>query len=46
MSLCMPDEPAPVFAHISSADLQAMGFKLGEMIDLKEAIKEWAQALN
>jgi len=34
------------FAHMSSADLQAMGFKLGEVIDLKEAIKEWAQARN
>jgi hypothetical protein len=34
------------FAHLSSADLQAMGFKLGEVIDLKEAIKEWAQARN
>jgi len=34
------------FAHMSSTDLQAMGFKLGEVIDLKEAIKEWAQELN
>lgn len=34
------------FAHMSTADLQAMGFKLGEVIDLKEAIKEWAQKLN
>lgn len=34
------------FAHISGADLQGMGFKLGEVIDLKEAIKEWAQARN
>ena len=33
------------FAHISTTDLQAMGFKLGEVIDLKEAIKEWAQKL-
>ena len=35
-----------VFAHMSSTDLQAMGFKLGEVIDLKEAIKEWAQKCN
>ena len=34
------------FAHMSSTDLQAMEFKLGEVIDLKEAIKEWAQELN
>ncbi len=34
------------FAHMASADLQALGFKLGEVIDLKEAIKEWAQARN
>ena len=31
------------FAHMSTTDLQAMGFKLGEVIDLKEAIKEWVQ---
>ena len=34
------------FSHMSSTDLQDMGFKLGEVIDLKEAIKEWAQVLN
>lgn len=34
------------FAYISTANLQAMGFKLGEVINLKEAIKEWAQKLN
>jgi hypothetical protein len=34
------------FPHMSSTDLQDMGFKLGEVIDLKEAIKEWAQPLN
>ena len=34
------------FAHMSSTDLQVMGFKLGEVIDLKEAIKAWAQELN
>ena len=34
------------FAHMSSIDLQTMGFKLSEVIDLKEAIKEWAQELN
>jgi hypothetical protein len=33
------------FSHMSTNDLQAMGFKLGEVIDLKEAIKEWAQKL-
>jgi len=34
------------FAHMSTTDLQAMGFKLGEVIDLKEVVKEWAQKLN
>jgi hypothetical protein len=34
------------FSHMSTTDLQAMGFKLGEVIDLKEAIKEWAQKIN
>jgi hypothetical protein len=34
------------FPHMSSTDLQDMGFKLGEVIDFKEAIKEWAQPLN
>lgn len=29
------------FAHITSTDLTAMGFKIGEIIDLKEAIKAW-----
>jgi hypothetical protein len=33
------------FPHMTSTDLQDMGFKLGEVIDLKEAIKEWAQVL-
>ena len=33
------------FSHMSTTDLQAMGFKLGEVIDLKEAIKEWAQKI-
>jgi hypothetical protein len=34
------------FAHMTSTDLQEMGFKLGEVIDLKEAIQEWAQRLD
>lgn len=30
------------FSHISEADLTGMGFKIGEIIDLKEAVKSWA----
>jgi hypothetical protein len=30
------------FSHISEADLTGMGFKIGEIIDLKEAVKIWA----
>jgi hypothetical protein len=32
------------FSHISSSDLTGMGFRLGEVIDLKEAIGVWATA--
>ena len=30
------------FSHITTDDLKAMGFKFGEIIDLKEAIILWA----
>jgi hypothetical protein len=30
------------FSHITDTDLTAMGFKIGEVIDLKEAIRMWA----
>lgn len=30
------------FAHISERDLEKMKFAIGELIDLKEAIKIWA----
>lgn len=30
------------FSHITDTDLTQMGFKIGEVIDLKEAIKMWA----
>jgi hypothetical protein len=32
------------FAHITSADLATMGFKIGEIIDMKEAVKAWCTA--
>ena len=32
------------FSHIDSGDLSTMGFRLGEIIDLKEAIGVWATA--
>jgi len=32
------------FSHITDADLTQMGFKIGEVIDLKEAIKMWASS--
>jgi len=32
------------FSHISATDLPTMNFKIGEIIDLKEAIKLWATA--
>jgi hypothetical protein len=31
------------FAHITSQDLKDIGLKFSEIIDLKEAVKEWAQ---
>jgi hypothetical protein len=34
------------FSHITSADLTTMGFKIGEIIDLKEAVKAWSTADN
>ncbi|KAF9472493.1 hypothetical protein BDN70DRAFT_777965, partial [Pholiota conissans] len=30
------------FAHLTDGNLKEMGFKIGQVIDLKEAIKEWA----
>ena len=32
------------FAHMETAELREMGFKAGEIADLKEAVKEWAVA--
>jgi len=32
------------FSHIDAGDLTGMGFKIGETIDLKEAIKTWGIA--
>ena len=32
------------FSHIAETDLVGMGFKIGEVIDLKEAIKMWASS--
>jgi len=32
------------FLHIAETDLVGMGFKMGEVIDLKEAIKMWASS--
>lgn len=29
------------FAHLTSEDLKEMGFKLGEIINLNQAIREW-----
>jgi len=34
------------FAHMTSKHLEVMGFMLGEIIDLKEAIKCWAQGCD
>lgn len=31
------------FIHMSTDDLRDMGFKIGQTIDLKEAIKKWVQ---
>jgi hypothetical protein len=30
------------FSHITDGDLAGMGFKIGEVIDLKEAVRTWA----
>ena len=30
------------FSHITDTDLIGMGFKIGEVIDLKEAVRMWA----
>jgi hypothetical protein len=30
------------FSHITDTDLVGMGFKIGEVIDLKEAVRMWA----
>lgn len=30
------------FAHMETTELREMGFKAGEIADLKEAVKEWA----
>jgi hypothetical protein len=30
------------FSHIADRDLMGMGFKIGEVIDLKEAVRIWA----
>jgi len=32
------------FSHIMDTDLTGMGFKIGEVIDLKEAVKTWASS--
>jgi len=32
------------FSHITDTDLSWMGFKIGEVIDLKEAVKMWASS--
>lgn len=32
------------FSHIAETDLVGMGFKIGEVIDLKEAVKMWASS--
>jgi hypothetical protein len=31
------------FAHISTKELKEMDFKIGEIIDIKEAVKEWSR---
>ena len=33
-----------VFSHIAETDLIGMGFKIGEVIDLKEAVKMWVSS--
>jgi hypothetical protein len=32
------------FSHITDTDLTGMGFKIGEVIDLKEAVKMWVKS--
>jgi len=32
------------FSHLTETDLTKMGFKMGQIIDLKEAIKTWASS--
>lgn len=32
------------FSHITDTDLTGMGFKIGEIIDLKEAVRMWASS--
>ena len=32
------------FAHISTKELKEMDFKIGEIIDIKEAVKEWSRS--
>ena len=32
------------FSHITDTDLAHMGFKIGEVIDLKEAVNTWASS--
>jgi len=32
------------FAHIGIKDLKDMDFKIGEIIDIKEAVKEWCKS--
>ena len=32
------------FSHITDTDLTGMGFKIGEVIDLKEAVRMWASS--
>jgi hypothetical protein len=32
------------FAHIGTKELKEMDFKIGEIIDIKEAVKEWSRS--
>jgi hypothetical protein len=34
------------FAHISVKELKEMGFKIGEIIDVKEAIMNWCKSFS
>ncbi|KAF8955219.1 hypothetical protein BDZ97DRAFT_1674510 [Flammula alnicola] len=34
------------FGHLSGDDLKEMGFKVGEIIDVKQAVKEWAVPMD